>query len=155
MLLNLNLIFILFGLVFTWLIVVSFFLFRALSHYQRLTTGMMKEDLIEVLEKILKEQGIEKKRIDELIKKAEEIEKNGEFHVQKIGLVRFNPFSETGGDQSFSLAILDGKDSGIVISSLHSRDSTRIYTKPIKEGKAVGYETSKEEKQAISKACKH
>lgn len=154
MLLNFNLILILFGLAFVWLVALSFFIFRAVSHYRKLTQGVAKGNLSNVLEKILKEQGLEKKRIDELIKRAEGIEKSGEIHVQKIGLVRFNPFSETGGDHSFTLAILDGKDSGVVISSLHSRDSTRIYAKPIKEGKAVGYEISKEEKQALERARK-
>lgn len=154
MLLNFNLILILFGLAFVWLVALSFFIFRAVSHYQKLTQGAAKGNLTNVLEKILKEQGLEKKRIDELIKRAEGIEKTGEIHVQKIGLVRFNPFSATGGDHSFTLAILDGKDSGVVISSLHSRDSTRIYAKPIKEGKAVGYEASKEEKQALERARK-
>ncbi|PJC28376.1 hypothetical protein CO054_00495 [Candidatus Shapirobacteria bacterium CG_4_9_14_0_2_um_filter_39_11] len=72
----------------------------------------------------------------------------------KIGLVRFNPFPGTGGDQSFCLSILDGEGSGLVISSLHSRETTRIYAKPVKKGKAAGYELSTEEKQAIKNAKK-
>ncbi|MFZ5365956.1 MAG: DUF4446 family protein [Patescibacteria group bacterium] len=154
MLLNQQLSLILLGAIFVWLGALSFFLFRAVFHYRRLTTGTTKEDLGSILEKILKEEKITEKRIDGIIKRADEIEKDGRFHVQKTGLVRFNPFSDTGGSQSFTLAVLDGHDNGIIISSLHSRDQTRIYAKPVKNGKPVGYEFSKEEKEAIEKAQK-
>lgn len=79
---------------------------------------------------------------------------DSQYHLQKVGLVRFNPFAETGGDQSFCLALLDGEDSGLVISSLHSRETTRIYAKPVRKGKPVGYDFSAEEKQAVLKAKK-
>ena len=70
-------------------------------------------------------------------------------HIQKVGFVRFNPFPQTGGDQSFSLSLLDENDNGFVLSSLHSRDTTRFYAKTIKNGQGDGYELSKEEKKAI------
>lgn len=140
------------GAVFVWLVGLTWFFFRIFSHYRRLTVGVTKKDLKTVLDKLLKESKEEGKRVDEIMKRLEKTEKDGTFHVQKIGLVRFNPFAETGGDQSFCLAVLDGNDSGLVLSSLHSRDTTRIYAKPVKEGKASGYELSKEEEQAIKGA---
>src|SRR3989344_5821662 len=73
--------------------------------------------------------------------------------VQRVGLVRFNPFSETGGDQSFALALLNGKDNGVVLLSLHGREGTRVYVKPVKDGEST-YELSKEERQAIEEARK-
>lgn len=76
-------------------------------------------------------------------------------HLQKTGLVRFNPFSDTGGNQSFALAILDKKGTGFVITGLHSREATRVFTKPVNEWKEVGYEFSKEEIQAVLEAKKH
>lgn len=76
-------------------------------------------------------------------------------HLQKSGFIRFNPFANTGGDQSFILAILDGHNDGFVISSLHSRDQTRTFAKPIKDGKGEKFELSKEEKAAIDKAIKN
>lgn len=75
-------------------------------------------------------------------------------HLQKMGFVRFNPFNDTGGDQSFCLAILDGHDTGIVISSLHSREQTRIYAKRIVAGKTEGVELSREEAEALNRALK-
>lgn len=69
--------------------------------------------------------------------------------VHKVGLVRFNPFNDIGGDQSFSVALLDGKDSGFIISSLHTKEGTRVYAKPIVEGKSSKYQLTEEEAQAI------
>jgi len=67
--------------------------------------------------------------------------------------VRFNPFGDTGGDQSFSLAVLDAHDSGYVLSSIHGRQGTRVYVKPIDFGKSK-YQLSTEEDQALSQAVK-
>jgi hypothetical protein len=71
--------------------------------------------------------------------------------VQNVGLVRFNPFQDTGGDQSFALALLDKRGDGVVISSLHTRTSTRMYARPIKAG-AANSSLSGEEAQAVQQA---
>lgn len=142
----------LFGSIFIWLGILSVLLYRLLTHYRNLTQGTDKKNLKSILEKLLKDFGQESKRIDALLKEIEKIEEKNFYNIQKIGLVRFNPFAETGGDQSFCLAILDGNDSGLIISNLHSRDTTRIYAKPVRNGKSAGYEFSDEEKRAIKKA---
>ena len=72
---------------------------------------------------------------------------------QKISVVRFNPFGDTGGDQSFTLAVLDAHDSGYVLSSIHGRQGTRVYVKPIDFGKSK-YRLSTEEQQALTQAAK-
>lgn len=146
-----------FGTVFlllAWLIAVSFLLFRIINHYRRLTAGTKEKDWGSVLEKIREQQEDGNKKIVQIEDRVGKTEKEGSFHIQKIGLVRFNPFSETGGDQSFTLAALDENNSGFIISSLHSRDNTRIYAKPVLKGSPQGYDFSKEEKEAISKASK-
>ncbi|MEK7643056.1 MAG: DUF4446 family protein [Patescibacteria group bacterium] len=73
------------------------------------------------------------------------------FAVQKIGMVRFNPFSNTGGDQSFAIALLDGSDNGFVISGLYLHGQPMVYAKPIEAG-VPRYALSDEEKQALGKA---
>ena len=88
---------------------------------------------------------------EKLSEELESLKKESKFSVQKIGIVRFNPFSEVGGDQSFSIALLDGNNNGIVITSLYSREGNRVYGKPIKAGVSE-YSLSEEEKQAIEKA---
>lgn len=143
-----------FVIVLFWLVILSFFVFNAVRHYQKLTAGIKKEDLKSILNELLKRLEVDGDKIDRLIEKAKHLEEDGFFHIQKIGLVRFNPFEETGGDQSFTLALLDGQGSGVVISSLYRRGGTRIYAKPVKKGRGTEYELSKEEKEAIKKATK-
>jgi hypothetical protein len=74
--------------------------------------------------------------------------------VSKIGLVRFNPFDDMGGDQSFTLALLDHHKSGVIITSLHTRENTRIFAKLVKNGEGQSISLSKDEKLAIVKAIK-
>jgi hypothetical protein len=137
------------ALLFLWLTGLSFFLARTIRHYRRLTTGVEKKNLQAVLEKVLTDLGEERQAREKIGKWVERLEKESFGHLQKIGLLRYNPFQETGGDQSFVLAILDGQNSGVVVSSLHGRNSTRVYAKPVKEGKAAGHELSKEEEEAL------
>ena len=81
------------------------------------------------------------------------LRKMAEPSIQKVSVVRFNPFGNVGGDHSFSIAFLDSKNSGVVLSSLHLRGGARVYSKPIIEGKSE-YNLSDEEKQALEKAMK-
>ena len=69
----------------------------------------------------------------------------------KLQLVRFNPFNDVGGDQSFILCLLDKTNSGVIITSLHTRDSTRVYAKAIKNGSCDTQTLSKEETKALIK----
>lgn len=142
------------ALLFFWVALVSYFLWRVIDHYQRLTRGVTKKELKNVLEGLLAEVDQQREDLKELTGKIKRLDEESRSHVQKVGLVRFNPFSETGGDQSFVAAILDDHDDGLVISSLHSRQATRIYAKPIKGGRPVGYRLSREEEEAVSKAIK-
>lgn len=70
---------------------------------------------------------------------------------QKLGLVRFNPFRDTGGDQSFALCILDSQDCGLMVTAVHGREGTRVYAKPIQYGQSQGA-LSREEQSALSQA---
>jgi hypothetical protein len=76
------------------------------------------------------------------------IEARSRRSLQHIGLVRFNPFEDTGSDQSFAIALLDDQRDGIVLSSLHGRANTRLFAKPVSAG-ASSHNLSEEETQAI------
>jgi hypothetical protein len=73
--------------------------------------------------------------------------------VQGFGMVRFQAFPETGGDQSFALALVDGGGNGVVISALYSRDGTRVYGKPLAAWVST-YNLSEEEEEALERARK-
>lgn len=144
----------LFFFIFTigWLGGLTYFFWRLFIHYNNLTKGSSSHSLQTILDGILKETQTSKKNIDKLQEQYATIEKQGQFHIQKIGLLRFNPFKDTGGDQSFILSLLDGKETGVVISGLYSRAGTRWFAKKISNGKGVEYELSDEEKRAIKEA---
>jgi hypothetical protein len=93
----------------------------------------------------------ELERIGRLESQLAALADRGRGAVQHIGVVRFNPFEDTGSNQSFALAMLDDRGDGVVISSLHSRQSTRLYLKPIAGGRS---ETalSEEESEALRRA---
>lgn len=132
-----------------WLITISFFLLRAITHYNKLTKGLTDKSLKSVLENLLKDVIMSQKDIDSLKLYCDRISKDSLFHIQKVGLLRFNPFKDTGGDQSFILSLVDGNDSGIIISALYSRSGTRWYAKKVKDGKSTEYELSEEEEKVL------
>lgn len=71
--------------------------------------------------------------------------------IQKVGMVRYNAFENTGSNLSFALALLDKNNSGIVLNGIYSREMSNIYAKPVENGKST-YTFSEEETQAIQKA---
>jgi hypothetical protein len=89
--------------------------------------------------------------LDELAARAAVLEANGRRAFQKVGLVRFNPFEDTGGNQSFALALLDSQGDGFVVSSLHARTGTRIYAKVLTAGRSEAA-LSNEETEALRRA---
>ena len=108
-----------------------------------------KKKIDEILDELLM---IDKKTMQELemVKKElhEEI-KISSLHIQKVGLVRFNPFEKTGGEKSFVISFLNHENSGIVVNFIHTRDGLRVYSKRVKNGNGEEYDLSEEEKKAI------
>ncbi|MCD8036052.1 MAG: DUF4446 family protein [Clostridiales bacterium] len=81
----------------------------------------------------------------------EDMQKNMQYCCQKVGIVRYNPFEEMGGNLCFAVAILDAENTGIVFNGIHSRTGTFTYAKPVELGVST-YILSKEEQEAIDKA---
>ena len=71
--------------------------------------------------------------------------------IQKVGIVRYSAFKDTGSDLSFAVALLDEKNNGIVFNGIYSREMSNIYAKPVENGKSK-YTLSNEESEAIEKA---
>jgi len=90
-------------------------------------------------------------RLDALNKLHHELEALSQRTIQKVGVIRYNPFADTGGDQSFAIALLDSLGNGVVLSSLHSRTDTRVFAKPVQSGRSR-YQLSDEEQDAIKNA---
>jgi hypothetical protein len=116
-----------------------------------LTRGAGGHDLEAVLDAHLDKVYAVARELDELTARAAVLEAAQRRAFQRAGLVRFNPFEETGGNQSFALALLDAAGNGWVLSSLHARSGTRVYAKAIKAGRADAA-LSDEESAAIGQA---
>lgn len=101
------------------------------QHIDTVKTATAKVDVLEQ----------ETKRLDSRLRNC----------IQKLGVVRFNAFEDTGSDLSFAVAILDSNDNGVVFSSIYSRSESRIYAKPVTGGQSTYFLTA-EEKQAIADA---
>ncbi len=113
--------------------------------------GTKVTDLEGVIFEQIKRLRQTEKNLQELTNFCQQLEKMALNSVQKVGVIRFNPFSDTGGDQSFCIACLDAQNNGFTLTSLFTREGTRIYTKPIVNSESK-YPLTEEEKEAIGKA---
>jgi hypothetical protein len=136
----------------TWMAGLSVIVLRMVRHYNTLTGSTGKTGLKDVLEVMLASQKGLQSDTRDLYKALDEVRRDGRLHIQRVGLVRFNPFSDTGGSQSFTLSLLDGHDNGLVMTSLYARTGNRWYIKEVVSGKGKDLALSKEEQAAVQKA---
>lgn len=137
-----------------WVLALTALFLRFYLRLQKITKTSNKKSILDILDEVFdKEQKIDKD-LSLLQKKVDDLLQESQFYIQKVGLVRFNPFKDTGGDQSFILSLINNEDSGIVISGLHTRNGTRWYAKKVVNGKGVEYELSADEAKAIKEAKK-
>jgi len=126
-----------------------------LKRLDRIRKEFFSSELEKDLEQVLVEQNraITSLRSDltELSDQVRDIKIINQSNFQKVGFLRFNPFDDAGGNISFALCLLNGKDDGVVVSSLHGREGTRVYAKSIKSGISESKLTD-EEQQAIDNA---
>ena len=94
-----------------------------------------------------------RKSLEDLSSVVKDMQKADERHLQKVSLIRFNPFADTGGNQSFTIALLDKAGHGVVISSLHGREGTRVYAKNVANFGNSDFEFSEEESEAVNYAA--
>lgn len=137
------------------LIVGSVALFFSIKNYQRhnrLTTGLSGHNLEILVQEYIKNIKRCQSDIDLMNQEFENIRKETERFFRKFGIIRFQAFEGTGGDQSFSLAILDSKDNGFVLSGLYGRDLSKVYAKEVRDGKVSKYKLTSEEEEALKKA---
>jgi hypothetical protein len=124
---------------------------RLLGQYQQLMTGTSGGNLEALLNDHV---GRVHETTAQVAAQGEQLQRLAEsstLSFQHLGMVRFNPFQSTGGDQSFAVVLADGHGDGVVLSSLHARDGTRVYAKSLQAWDST-YSLADEEKQAIALA---
>ena len=116
-----------------------------------LMAGMSEPDAEQALRQLLTKVGSVADRFGELDLRLEQLERQMQRVVQRVGMIRFDAFDDIAGEQSFSLALLDEVGSGVVLTTLFSRSETRTYAKPIVNGGSSRRMTD-EEREAIRRA---
>lgn len=134
-----------------WTLALQIRLGRAAARYRELTYGINQGNLDDALTHQATVLAALDTTAAEFGSRLDSVERRVGGAVQRIGIVRFNPFNDTGGDQSFSIALLDGRGDGLVISSLFSRSVNRVFAKPILASGSP-YALSEEEIRAIKAA---
>ena len=109
------------------------------------------ENIQEDLENFMYKVDKVEKQNAEILGNCSQLSNELEKFIQKIGIIRYNAFKDTGSDLSFALAMLDDKNNGVVLNGIYSREMSNIYAKPVENGKS-SYTLSEEEKMAIDKA---
>lgn len=137
------------------LIVVAALLFRRLAALERRLAGLTRDgdggSLESTLHATLDKVAVLTSGVDRLANRATVLEQVQRKAIQRTGLVRYNPFEDTGGNQSFAVALLDANGDGVVMSSLHARQNTRVYAKAVVGGKSEAA-LSDEEAEALRQA---
>lgn len=140
------------GAVFVWNLALSYIIFKERGFLRELFPKSGERDVRRKFEEILEAVKSFDGRTDELRKRLEESQKDSLKHVQKVALLRYNPFEDVGGDQSFTVALLNKEGNGAVITSLHNRSGTRVFAKNVVRGNFERREFSKEEVRVIKEA---
>jgi len=125
--------------------------FELKKHYGQFLKVANARNVEDLLKKYSKDVDKSLLQIDELAGFVAKLHKTQQLALSKVSLIRFNPFGDTGGDQSFCLAILDHTNSGYIISAVHARTGTRVYAKDIFDGESK-HHMSKEEAKALKEA---
>ena len=107
----------------------------------------IQQDLMNYMDEVEKV----KQQNQDIITYLKAMDKNISKCIQKVGMVRYSAFKDTGSDLSFALALLDENDSGVVLNGIYSREMSNIYAKPVEKGRST-YAISEEEKEAIKRA---
>ncbi len=136
-----------------WVALIELRYQRLASPFRMLMTGRGGADLEATLTDFVARMDRVELTTQGMVRRVDAVEVQQPYHVQHVGVVRFNPFQDKGGDQSFVVAVLDGHADGVVITSLSSRTDTRIYAKSVVGGQST-YTLNNEEKEAIARAMK-
>ena len=137
--------------VLLWLVYLSWYVHHFIKQKKEILDKIKHAGVDSLLRENLREIEKNKIAIKELHQLVDHLSKLNDLSITRVGLVRFNPFGDTGGDQSFSIALINAYNNGIVVSSLHGRQGTRIYSKPVVNNESE-YNLTTEEREAIARA---
>ncbi|MDR7518690.1 MAG: DUF4446 family protein [Armatimonadota bacterium] len=118
---------------------------------RRMASAGADPTVMERLESVGRELAVVSRRLDHLAGRTEKLAEQAARALQRVGLVRYDAFKDMGGHLSFTVALLDARRDGIVLSVLNDRDGARAYAKPVRAGRST-FALSEEEQRAIAEA---
>jgi low affinity Fe/Cu permease len=127
------------------------FLNKLEKKYRKLMRGVNKNNLEEVVISYLDRIDEVKEENDSMKQMYDELDGRLKTCVQKTSIIRYKAFDNVGSDLSFSIALLDGKQNGIILTSIYGRNESTTYAKPVDKG-ISRYELSQEESKALEQA---
>lgn len=156
------LLFLALGLIVVWLITLEWRLLRFTRTLRLVFAGRAGADLEQMLRDYLARMDRTDQTLANLSRNNDQtlaaldnrmgaLERQAPLNLQHVGVIRFNPYADKGGDQSFAIAVLDDRGDGVVLNGLHARDFSRVYAKPVVGGNST-YKLTEEEKEAINRA---
>ena len=154
---NENIAFIIIGLlvIILLLFIIVISLMRSTSklekRYRRLTRGINNKNLEEIISSKLDEVDKAMAKSEEAINECKVIKKEIKGCVNKVAIMRYKAFPDVGSDLSFSIAILDSYNDGVLITGIYSRHDSTTYAKPVDKG-ISRYELSEEEVYVLNEA---
>lgn len=120
---------------------------------QRIEEGSVGE-ISDSIDEIVNQIGKIEVNLGHMVKDLRDTDKQVAGCIQKYGLVRFDAFTDVGGEQSFALALLDNKNTGLILSNIYGRQDSRMYVKQMVEGQS-DRPLSDEEKSALELALRN
>lgn len=124
---------------------------RMIRRYRALMTGTDGTDLSSVLTGYLARLDAAEQSVTRAEGRVHRMDGRARSAVQRVGLARYNGLDELGGEQSFSLALLNDASDGIVVTALNGRERTRVLAKPVRGGDSP-YALTPEERAVIAEA---
>lgn len=132
------------AIIVLWIILIEYRL-------KKFFAGTKASNLEEVMNILGRDNTLIKESQKEVMSHLVEVDKRLDKSIRNIKTVRFNPFIEAGGNQSFAISFLNDEGDGVVISSLYARDRMSIFAKPINKGGSE-FELTEEEREVLEKS---
>lgn len=142
-------------LIIALLIIIVLVLFKTIGNletkYRKLMRGVTGKNIEELLNERLDEIENISNNCEKALTQNKKIEKKLKECVQKVAIMRYKAFENVGSDLSFSVAILDGNNDGVILTGIYGREESTTYAKPVDKG-ISRYDLSEEEITVLNEA---
>lgn len=141
------------GLLLIWNIILSVSLSRLKGKYKKMMRGSTNKNLEQMMVDFMSSVDSSMERVQMLNQEIIHLKEQTDRCIQKVNITRYNAFSDTGSDMSYSIAMLDNYNNGVILTSIYGRNESVTYAKPIESGNSK-YPLSVEEEMVLDRCLK-